>query len=128
MKFIVFLFFVFVMAITACKKEAGEGGQASITGKVWMQEWIGTYHDSTNDHWATERDIYIIYGNDVSYGNHTKTGFDGLYEFQYLREGDYTVYVYSDSTTILKTSIKKVISTSGKGTSDAGIFTIKKMN
>src|SRR5258705_8803884 len=98
-KIILFLFIAYIAVTTSCKKGPGEGGQTNIIGRVWEQKWIGSLHIDTLDHWATEQDIYIIYGNDLAYGNRTRTGPEGLYEFQYLRAGDYTVYFYSDSTT-----------------------------
>lgn len=125
-KHILFLTLVVLLA-AACKKGPGEGGKTSIIGKVWEQKYILTFHDSTNDHWATEQDIYIVFGDELAYGNRTRTGPDGLFEFQYLRKGSYTIYVYSDSTTSLKTAIKKQIDIPKSGTSDIGTFTIKKI-
>jgi len=117
-----------VISATSCKKGPGDGGQTSITGKVFVERYIGNYHDSINDHWATEQDVYIIYGNDISYGNRTRTGPDGLFEFRYLRAGNYTVYVYSDSTGVLKKSLSKNVDIPDKGIFDCGTFTIKKIN
>ena len=48
---------------------------------------------------GADEDVYIIYGDDVSYGNKTKSGPDGTFEFKYLRPGDYKVYVASKDTT-----------------------------
>jgi hypothetical protein len=41
----------------------------------------------------------IVYGNNVSPNDRIWTNFDGEFEFEGLRTGDYTVYVYSRDTT-----------------------------
>jgi len=48
---------------------------------------------------GADEDVYIIYGDDVSYGNKVKSGPDGIFEFKYLRKGDYKIYVESKDTT-----------------------------
>jgi hypothetical protein len=45
---------------------------------------------------AFDQDVYLIYGDDVSFSERTKTSFNGMFEFKYLRKGSYTVYVYSE--------------------------------
>ena len=44
---------------------------------------------------AAKTDVFIIYGNEVYFGNDVETGADGMYQFEYLRPGDYTVFAYS---------------------------------
>ena len=127
-KYYLFLGFAVAAFSFGCKKGPGEGGQTSIIGKVWEQKFFGSIHNTdTLDHWATEQDIYIIYGSELSYGNRTKAGPEGLYEFQYLRAGDYTVYFYSDSTLNLKKVIKRVVKIPDSGRVDLGTDTIKKI-
>jgi hypothetical protein len=76
--------------------------------------------------------VYIIYGDDASYGDRIRSGQDGVFEFKYLRPGKYTVYVYSDKkqTTSDQSpteAIKQVIEITGKKqTIDAGKFTVKR--
>jgi len=54
--------------------------------------------------------VYIIYGNDRSYSQRERSNFDGVYEFKYLRPGNYTVYCYSkDSTLTVVSGIVPVI-------------------
>jgi hypothetical protein len=119
---------------TACKKGPGEGGETTIYGKVWAEEWDDltyTQHYDTLDRWAMDEEVYLIYGDDASYSERTRSGPDGVFEFKYLREGDYTVYVYSgapnNSTTPGgKVAVSKRVSIPDDGTSDAGTFVIKK--
>jgi len=88
-----------VAFLTSCSKEEGEGGTSVITGKVYVQLYddSGTY--IINEYYAPEEDVYIIYGNDEIYSDRFRTNYDGAYWFQYLREGNYTVFAYSEDLT-----------------------------
>lgn len=79
----------------ACKKPAGEGGNSTITGKVHVTNWNATFTVVNGDYPGADIDVYIIYGDDVTYGNKLKTSPDGVFEFKYLRKGSYKVYAYS---------------------------------
>ncbi len=134
-KFLIIISVLGSVLFLSCKKGPGEGGRTSIIGKVWAEEWDDisyTVHYDSLDHWAADEDVFIIYGDDVSYGDRIRTGPDGVFEFKYLREGDYTIYVYSEApqnssaTPGGKVAISKRVSIPKKGTYDAGTFTIKK--
>jgi len=123
------------LVFLSCEKGPGEGGRTSIIGKVFAEEWDDisyTQHYDSLDHWAADEDVFIIYGDDASYGDRIRTGPDGVFEFKYLREGDYTVYVYSEAvenaaaTAGGKVAVSKRVSIPKKGTYDAGEFRIKK--
>lgn len=90
-----------ILAITclfvSCKKPPGEGGKARIRGTVWMEEWNTTLTVKSSDYAAYDEDVYIIYGDDVSYSDKTKTNYNGEFEFKYLRKGKYKIYVYTES-------------------------------
>jgi len=59
---------------------------------------------------APDEDVFIIYDGDRSYSQRIRTNYDGVYEFKYLRPGDYTIYAYSkDSTLTLPQEIYPVI-------------------
>lgn len=86
----------------ACNSGPGPGGQASITGKVYTKgNWntsCTVYIDSSSGFvpfYSPDEDVYLIYGTDPTYGDHVKTAPDGTFQFNYLRKGKYTVYVYS---------------------------------
>ncbi len=123
------LFVSLVVAFSACKKGPGSGGTTSIIGKVWVEKWDPDFivHADTLDYWAMDADVYIIYGDDATYGDRTKTGPGGVFEFHYLREGHYTIYVYSDSPNPGgKVAVIKELDIPGDGTTDIGTLTIKK--
>lgn len=81
--------------ISSCKKSEGEGGNSTITGTVHTTNYNATFTVVNAQYPSPDQDVYIIYGDDATYGNRTKTGPDGVFEFKYLRTGNYKVYVYS---------------------------------
>lgn len=83
----------------SCKKEAGEGGKATIRGKVFAKYYNNSFSNLIATGYAPDNYVYIIYGGDESYGDRVKTSYDGTYEFKYLREGNYKIYVYSKDST-----------------------------
>jgi lipocalin len=84
-----------VLVASSCKKPAGEGGNSTITGKVHVKNYNSTFTVLTSEYDGPDVDVYIIYGDDVTYGNRLKTSPDGVYEFKYLRPGKYKIYAYS---------------------------------
>lgn len=87
------------MILANCKKEEGEGGKATIRGKVFAKYFNNTFTNLISSGYAPEEDVYIIYGDNETFNDQTETNFDGTYEFKYLRPGKYTVYVYSKDST-----------------------------
>jgi len=95
------LIFLFASVFYGCKKDPGAGGLASIKGKVFRQVRLVLTNPATAQYTsvAADQDVYIIYGDEVSPGDRAWTNFEGEYEFLNLREGKYTVYLYSRDTT-----------------------------
>ncbi len=92
-----------LVIIASCKKPEGEGGKSSITGKIWVENYntLNTLFDSYSlkaEYAGADEDVYIIYGDDISYGKKVKSGPDGIFEFKYMRPGDYKIYVQSKDT------------------------------
>jgi len=83
-----------LLVFASCQIEEGKGGRATIQGKVFVddfnQEGMLIVSDYVGD-W----DVFIIYGDSGVVDDATVTNFDGSYEFEYLYEGNYTVYAYS---------------------------------
>ena len=101
-KFLLFLIVLTSVSVMSCKKEAGIGGDASILGKVYVKHYNGTFSNLIAEYYGPDVYVYIIFGNDVSYGKRIKTSYDGGFEFKYLYEGDYKIYAYSiDSTAVV---------------------------
>jgi len=98
------LFYVLlVLVVVACKKEAGEGGTSFIRGKVFAKYYDKYFYTLGDSAYAPDVDVYIIYGNEVTFGERQRTSYDGSYEFKYLRNGEYKIYAYSrDSSGVYK--------------------------
>jgi len=101
LRFILFIMLSF-FAGTACKKPPGKGGNSSIRGNIKLMKYDPSTQTFRLQYPAKEVDVYIIYGNDVSYGDRIRTDYEGDFEFKYLRKGDYTIYVYSLDTVAFK--------------------------
>jgi hypothetical protein len=90
---------LFIITLHSCKKEAGEGGKASIQGFVWLKEYNGNFASLLAEGPGFDQYVYIHYGDAISYSDRIKTSYDGRFEFKYLRPGKYTLYVYSKDPT-----------------------------
>jgi len=90
-------------ALTACKKEEGEGGRAALYGKVNVEARFVLNNPGIVLYTAPAQDqeVYITYGDNTGPDDRVRTNFDGEYEFPYLRPGQYTVWTYSRDTTDL---------------------------
>lgn len=95
----------------SCDKEEGEGGKATIKGKVFTYDVSDLTGDTLASYYALEERVYIIYGDNNIYDDDTRTHYDGSFQFQYLKKGDYTLYVYSDCDTCAsnKTTVIKEV-------------------
>ncbi len=90
------LFFaVLVLVLSSCAKPEGEGGNSSISGKVNLEFWNSTFTNMNYEQEAQDYEVFIVYGDDLSYSDRVTTDYEGDYKFEFLRPGDYTVYVYS---------------------------------
>lgn len=96
----IFCFLLLGGIMLSCEKTEGPGGTSTIAGKIWVQGYSRAHNmDIPNSaYWGEEVDVYLIYGNDTIYSDRTKTNYDGSYWFQYLHEGSYTIYAYSDTS------------------------------
>jgi len=100
---------LFVLTMISCEKDAGEGGNSSIYGKVWVRDYNVNFTILQYTYFGPDEDVYIIYGNNKTYGDRVKTSYDGTYEFKYLRPGKYKIYVYSKDSTMQTSALLPVI-------------------
>jgi hypothetical protein len=102
--------------LVSCSSGPGAGGNSSIQGKVYAENWNATCTAVIGEYYAPDEDVYIVYGEDPSYGERVKTSPDGTFWFQYLRPGKYTIYVYSKDCAAPsgKTSVSVTVDNLGK--------------
>lgn len=67
-----------------------------------MQGFVKLVHHPDDDYTLTpdtmaaaKTDVFIIYGNEEYFGDDVETNAEGMYQFEYLRPGEYTVFAYS---------------------------------
>ena len=93
-----FLFFISLFAtiiLFSCKKGPGEGGRASITGKIYSVNYNSTMTMPQDSGYLGGQKVYILYGDETAVGKSQDSNNEGAFEFTYLRKGKYKVYVYS---------------------------------
>lgn len=83
-----------------CEKPEGEGGKATIKGSVWTEDWNTTFTVLQSEYAAADIEVYIIYGSNTSYSQRIRANYNGEFEFKFLREGNYKIYVYSKDKTL----------------------------
>lgn len=105
-KLVLFLAVLPFASFVSCSDEEGEGGKAKISGMVYKIVDGGDIAKSGDDYSfvrdtvvASDVDVYLIYGGDQNnvYDDKTKTSHNGVFEFDYLREGDYSLFAYNDN-------------------------------
>jgi hypothetical protein len=89
---------ILLAASISCSKDEGVGGTATIRGRVLIYDYNDDFSVLLSEYNAAEEDVYIIYGDDKTFGDQVETNYDGTFEFNYLLPGDYTVYVYSEDS------------------------------
>ena len=126
------LILISAIFLIACNKE-GKGGSATIKGKVIVQLINEITFDTLTTYEAQDEKVYIIYGNGDVYGDDTRTTYNGNYEFDFLYQGDYTIYTYSECLLHLEncpgeteTMVELVNITSASKTVTVPTITIKK--
>ena len=78
----------------SCTKGPGEGGRASIKGTIFARNYSNTYI-KTDSGFIGGQIVYIKYGDEPGIGDNTDTDPNGEFYFNYLREGKYSIIVYS---------------------------------
>ena len=74
-----------ITGLTACKQEEGFGGTSSVSGKVYVLDYNTELTDLMGQYYATDEDVFIMFGDDVVYADKTSTSFDGTYRFDNLK-------------------------------------------
>ena len=97
-------------ALSSCNNKEGEGGTGTIRGHVKLVHHPDDDYQLNADTLdAAKTDVFIIYGDDEFYGDDTETNPDGLYQFEYLTPGRYTVFAYSTLATGEKVAVAQSV-------------------
>ena len=94
----VILIFLVCLGFLSCKKQAGEGGFASIEGKLYVKNYDTYFSILLSEHYVPGENVYIIYGDGTEVANSVKTSYDGSFKFNYLRKGKYKVFVVGEDS------------------------------
>ena len=107
-----FLMTLLAMALTmsSCNKGPGEGGTGTVQGYVKLVHHPDDDFTLTPDTMlAAKTDVFIIYGDEAYFGNDVETGADGMYQFEYLLPGNYTVFAYSNLPSGEKVAVSETV-------------------
>ena len=107
----VYLFFISALLILpSCTKTPGEGGRASIIGNVEIIRRAQLNNPDSNIDTipATDAEVFIVYGENISPDDRVFTNPDGDYAFNWLRKGDYTLFVYSEDTSAVANPLPQI--------------------
>ncbi len=88
------LLFTITAVLAACEKEPGEGGRATVQGKVWGRDLDNDGFLKTEGFLGDQR-VYIGVDGEATSFETVRTSYDGSYSFPFLRKGDYKVWVFS---------------------------------
>ena len=83
-----------LLALHACTKGPGEGGRASIKGTIFARNYSNSFAVIDSGLIGGQK-VYIKYGDEPGISDDTDTDQNGEFYFNFLREGKYTLIVYS---------------------------------
>jgi len=90
---------LFIYLISSCKKQSGEGGFATIKGRLYVKNYDPTFTVLLSEYYLPGESVYITYGDNNEVGDNVRTTNDGTFTFNYLRKGKYKVYAIGKDIT-----------------------------
>lgn len=98
------------LVLPACNNKEGEGGTGTVQGYVKLVHHPDdNYQLSADTVSAAKTDVFIVYGDAAFYGDDVETNPDGMYQFNYLTPGDYTVFAYSSLPSGEKVAVSETV-------------------
>ena len=96
--------------LPSCNKGPGEGGTGTVQGFVKLVHHPDDDYTLTPDTMvAAKTDVFIIYGDEDFFGDDVETNAEGMYQFEYLRPGEYTVFAYSTLPSGEKVAVSETV-------------------
>ena len=81
-----------------------------------MQGFVKLVHHPDDDYTLTpdtmvaaKTDVFIIYGDEDFFGDDVETNAEGMYQFEYLRPGEYSVFAYSTLPSGEKVAVSETV-------------------
>ncbi|GHV08702.1 hypothetical protein FACS1894160_3450 [Bacteroidia bacterium] len=119
------LFVLSCLLLVSCNKDEGIGGSSSLEGYVYQIEHSADNFSFRIDTFpAVDVRTFLIFGNndDDFYGKDTRTDKNGLYRFDYLREGNYITYSLSEPADNHAEAVSTTVKVKGSLTKADTIF------
>lgn len=91
--------FLLILFSLSCKKPPGEGGFATIKGRLYVKNYDPTFVVLLSEYYLPGESVYIMYGETNEVGDNVRTTNDGTFTFNYLRKGKYKVYAIGKDNT-----------------------------
>ena len=99
-----------MFSLFSCNNKEGEGGTGTVRGYVKLVHHPDDdYQLNVDTINAAKTDVFIVYGDEEFYGDDAETNPDGLYQFEYLTPGEYTVFAYSTLPSGEKVPVSKTV-------------------
>jgi hypothetical protein len=98
MKNIIYCLIGLAFVFSSCEKEVGEGGTATIKGKVFGYD-INNSGIVLDSAFVGDYRVYLSYGDNEWADKDERTSYTGDYAFRGLQKGRYKVFVFSKCVT-----------------------------
>ena len=111
-------------AAVSCNTGEGTGGTGAIEGTVYkVLHPDDNYNLEADTIVAAKEDVFLVYGTQGFYGDDAETDHTGLYRFDYLRPGTYTVYAYTELASGERVAVPQTVEVkNGKTTTVPDIY------
>lgn len=93
-KKIVLLVFI-AMGLLSCSHDEGQGGLASISGKIYGMDYNSNGILVSQGYLGGVK-VYISKHGDTNYFDSTDSAYDGSFKFNYLYKGTYDLWAFGD--------------------------------
>lgn len=124
---IFFYSFISLMLITfsSCNQDEGLGGSSSLEGYVYnIVHYDDNYTFRKDTFPAAKEDVFLIFGSGIDdyFGEDVETDNNGFYRFNFLKNGNYVVYSFSELSNKQKVAEYKKAKVDGKNSRADTIF------
>lgn len=89
-----------LLAFSACKKDPGFGGLATVKGKVYVKDYDKSGYLKSEGYGGDVRVTIGVVGESAALDDQ-RSQLDGSYAFSFLRKGNYQIWVYENCDTCL---------------------------